>query len=178
MKSALKLVLPSKKYIDEIIAYKNEFDNNSSIHGSAGLSSYDDINVWLKKIDEARQGKNLEHGSVPNTCYLTVRVSDNKLIGSIDIRHALNEYLEKFGGHIGYAIRPSERKKGYATEQLRLALLKCMKMGIYKVLITCNKSNIGSRKTILNNGGIFQSEIMEGPEKNYNMVERYWIDLR
>ena len=178
MKSTLKLVLPSKKYINEIVAYKNEFDNNESIHGSAGLSNFDDISDWLKKINDSRHGKNLEHNHVPSTCFLTIRVLDNKIIGSVDIRHYLNENLEKFGGHIGYAIRPSERKKGYATEQLRLALLKCLKMNVYKVLVTCNKSNVGSRKTILNNGGVFHSELMEGTEKNYNIVERYWIHLR
>lgn len=93
----------------------------------------------------------------------------------IDIRHRLNEFLLNFGGNIGYSVRKSERRKGYATEMLKLALKKCIELNIKKVLITCNKDNIGSAKTIISNGGILENEIFD-PDDN-KMTQRYWITL-
>ena len=91
----------------------------------------------------------------------------------IDIRHRLNDYLLNFGGHIDYSVRKSERQKGYATEMLALALIECMKLNIKRVLITCDKDNIASAKTIINNGGILENEILEGS----GITQRYWINL-
>ena len=93
----------------------------------------------------------------------------------LQIRHCFNDYLEKFGGHIGYSVAPSERRKGYATEMLKAALPKCRELGLDKVLITCIDHNVGSRKTILANGGIYESTVYE-PDEKVNL-ERYWIDL-
>lgn len=86
----------------------------------------------------------------------------------IDIRHRLNDYLLNFGGHIGYSVRKSERQKGYTTEMLALALIECMKLNIKRVLITCDKDNIASAKTIINNGGILEGS---------GITQRYWINL-
>ncbi|NOW05617.1 putative acetyltransferase [Clostridium beijerinckii] len=104
---------------------------------------------------------------------MAVSVSDGHLIGMIDIRHRLNDYLLNFGGHIGYSVRKSERRQGYATEMLGLALKECVKLGIKKVLITCNKNNIGSAKTIVNNNGILENEVDEGNR----ITQRYWVYL-
>ena len=93
----------------------------------------------------------------------------------LQIRHYFNAYLEKYGGHIGYSVAPSERRKGYASQMLKLALPKCKELGIDKVLITCIEDNIGSRKTILANGGVYESSVYE-PDEKINL-ERYWIDL-
>ena len=90
-------------------------------------------------------------------------------------RHYLNEYLEKFGGHIGYSIAPSERRKGYATQMLKATLPVCKKLGIDEVLITCIRGNEGSKRTILNNGGVFESIVYEPDEKVE--LEKYWIML-
>ena len=94
-------------------------------------------------------------------------------MGAVNIRHYLNDTLLKAGGHIGYGIRPSERRKGYATAMIALALDECRKLGINKVLICCNKENIGSAKSIINNGGILENEI----EEDGHIIQRYWIQL-
>lgn len=91
----------------------------------------------------------------------------------IDIRHRLNDYLKNFGGHIGYSIRKSERQKGYATEMLALALKECEKLNLSKVLITCDKENVASAKTMINNGAVLENEVSEGNR----ITQRYWITL-
>ena len=98
---------------------------------------------------------------------------DKTILGAVNIRHYLNDYLLNFGGHIGYGIRPSERKKGYASLMLSLALPIAKKLGINKALITCDKNNIGSAKTIMKNGGVLENEVMEDGE----ITQRYWINI-
>ena len=95
------------------------------------------------------------------------------MVGIIDIRHRLNDYLLKFGGNIGYSVRKSERRKGYAKTMLALGLEECRKLGLEKVLITCDKENIASAKTILACGGVLENEI---PEER-RITQRYWIAL-
>ena len=104
---------------------------------------------------------------------MTIRKSDNKIVGNLQIRHKLDEQFLIYG-HIGDSVRPSERRKGYATEQIRLALQKCKELGIDNVLMSCNKTNIGSAKSIINNGGILENEINVGNE----LMQRYWISLK
>jgi predicted acetyltransferase len=112
---------------------------------------------------------------VPATQFIFVREDDEKIVGMLQIRHFLNDYLEKYGGHIGYSVAPSERRKGYASGMLKCALPECRKLGMEKVLITCIDNNIGSRKTILANGGVYDSTVFEPDEKVF--LEKYWIDL-
>lgn len=98
----------------------------------------------------------------------------NILLGAVNIRHYLNDYLLKYAGHIGDGIRPSERRKGFATEMIRLALIECKKIGIDKVLMVCDKSNIASSKTIIKNGGILENEFVD---ENGVIQQRYWIEI-
>lgn len=93
-------------------------------------------------------------------------------MGAVNIRHRLNEKLLNSGGHIGYGIRPSERRMGYASVLLALTLEITRDMGLNKVLLVCDKGNLASEKTILKNGGQFESEYVE---ENGNVVRRFWI---
>ena len=171
------LVIPDKKYEGKAKEYIQEFlNNNSQIHGVGELDeSIDNYDMWLKRVDDYSNGRNLKEGHVSANTYFAVSEDTDKLIGMIDIRHKLNDYLLKEGGHIGYCVRPSERKKGYATKILYLGLEKCAELGIDKVLITCDKSNIGSAKTIQNNFGILENEIQCSDLKE--LLQRYWIDV-
>ncbi|MDF2700105.1 MAG: acetyltransferase [Haloplasmataceae bacterium] len=126
---------------------------------------------WLEQTSKIEVQATCPKHFVPAHTYFLVQ--NNKIIGAINIRHYLNDYLFNFGGHIGYGIRPTERKKGYATQMLKMALPIARELGINKALITCDKSNIGSRKTIVKNGGVLENEVVDNDE----IVQRYWINL-
>lgn len=175
-KDELELVFPTKEYKKQVEEYCQEFFDNgeNEISGDGELDEIKDFDKWLLKIQNDLSEETVEQNRVPATMYLTIRKSDNKIVGNIQIRHRLNDFLLKCGGHIGDSVRPSERRKGYATEQIRLALKKCKELGIGNVLITCDKTNIGSAKSIINNGGILENEInVDGIVK-----QRYWISLK
>ena len=113
-------------------------------------------------------------GFVPDSTFFCLDEERNILVGAVNIRHYLNDYLLMYGGHIGDGIRPSERRKGYGTAMIALALEECKKLGIEKALMVCDKTNAGSAKTILNNGGVLENEVIEEGK----LKQRYWIDVR
>lgn len=175
-KDELELVIPTKEYKKQVEEYLQEFLDNgeNEIAGDGGLDRIKDFDKWLKKIQNDRNIEATDKDKIPSTVYLTIRKSDNKIVGNLQIRHKLNKKLLNYGGHIGDSIRPSERRKGYATEQIRLALEKCKELGINNVLMDCDKSNIGSAKSIQNNGGILENEVYVENE----LIQRYWISLK
>ena len=172
----LELIFPTKEYKKEVEEYLQEFLNNgeNEIAGDGGLDRIKDFDKWLEKVKNDLSIDTIDKDRIPATVYLTIRKSDKKIVGNLQIRHFLNEKLLNYGGHIGDSIRPSERRKGYATEQIRLALEKCKELGIDRVLMDCDKTNIGSAKAIQNNGGILENEIYVENE----LVQRYWISLK
>ena len=110
---------------------------------------------------------------VADSTFFCLDEERNVVVGAVNIRHYLNEALLLDGGHIGDGVRPSERRKGVATRMIGLALEECRKLGIYKVLMVCDKDNIGSAKSIRNNGGVLEDEpVVDGIPQ-----QRYWIDL-
>ena len=170
------LIEPTTEYSRQIQSYRKEFlDSGDSMDGTGDLRNFDDPREWIDYVEKHKDPQTVPEGRVPSTQFIFVREEDSKIVGMIDIRHHLNEFLEKFGGHIGYSVAPSERRKGYATQMLKEALSVCKDLGIRKVLITCIKDNEGSRRTILNNGGIYESAVYEPDENVY--LERYWIEL-
>jgi predicted acetyltransferase len=172
--SRLKLILPSPKYEKEILEYKNEFlENGDSMDGTAGLKDIETFDEWYELLCSNAKGETLMDGFVPATLYMAFSKEDMRLVGMIHIRHYLNNHLLNYGGNIGYSIRKSERQKGYAAEMLGLALEKCKELKLEKVLITCNKNNIASAKTMLKNGAQLENEILKGND----VIQRYWITL-
>lgn len=173
----IKLILPSEESLDQVWAYRQECqDADSSMDGCGSLRYNESPEQWLADVWAYADPATVPEGKVQATQFLTVRESDGMLVGMVNVRHYFNEYLEQFGGHIGYSVRPSERRKGYAREQLRLALPFCKEtLGLDRVLITCLPHNEGSRRTILSAGGVYESTAHE-PDRNVDL-ERYWITL-
>jgi predicted acetyltransferase len=173
----LVLIIPNITHKIEAINFIKEFrEYNSKINGTGALDSHlDNYDGWLKKLENDLDYNNIKPDRVPANTYFAIREKDNKIIGMINIRHKLNDYLLERGGHIGYGVRPTERKKGYATNILSLGLKRCKELGITKVLITCHKDNIGSVKTIQNNNGVLENEIID--DENKKILQRYWVNL-
>ena len=168
------LIKPNLSYADEIIKYKEEsLKENPLINGSAGLNRFSSIEDWLEELKKRSSEATVPEGLVPSSTYLGVREKDNYIVGMIDIRHYLNEYLTQVGGNIGYSVRKTERNKGYAKQMLKLALEKCNELKIKKVLITCDEDNIASEKVILSTNAKFEDiRCIDGENK-----KRFWIDL-
>jgi len=172
----LKLVYPTKKYEKEAFGYMHEFtEYKSELNGIGGLDRYPNYDEWLLKIEKDLDISNIPEGRVPGNTYFCVRMLDDKIVGMINIRHRLNEFLLREGGHIGYSIRPTEREKGYATLMLKLGLQKCRELNLNKVLITCDKINNASAKVIQNNNGILENELYS--DTYSEIIQRYWIEL-
>lgn len=149
-----KLVVPTIEWKHQAIDYINEFYKyNSDINGTGGLQRYlDNYEQWLEKLEEDYKRQPTEE-KVPARTYFFVRESDNKIVGMINIRLTLNEKLKKYGGHIGYSIRPTERRKGYNKINLYLGLKICKKYGINEVFMDADKDNLASWKTMEALGG-------------------------
>ena len=168
------LVKPNLSYADEIIKYKEESLKESPlINGSAGLNNFSSIEDWLEELKKRSSEDTVPEGLVPSSTYLGIREKDNYIVGMIDIRHYLNEYLTQVGGNIGYSVRKTERNKGYAKQMLKLALEKCKELKMKKVLITCDEDNIASEKVILSANAKFE-DIRSFDGKN---KKRFWIKL-
>lgn len=152
-----------------VMAMMAEFEATKS-PADGGFWSQEDFNYadWLQYNLNAEQGLNLPAGFVP-AIQLVSFDDRGQALGFLHIRLMLNDFLLEQGGHIGYSIRPSQRQKGYAKEQLRLGLEECLKKNIKQALVTCHRNNEASRRTILACGGI-----LEDVRKD---TERYWINL-
>ena len=169
----LRLVLPTELYEDEWYSIVKEIEDAGEKMTPYSLkASTNNYEEYLRVTRDVSNGVNL-NGLVPADTYFLVAGEDTRVLGAINIRYVLNDYLLNYGGHIGYGIRPSERKKGYATKMLELALALCRQKGMEKVLLTCDKGNIGSAKTMSKNGAVLENEV----EENGKTVQRYWITL-
>ncbi|MGL6106150.1 GNAT family N-acetyltransferase [Romboutsia sp.] len=116
----------------------------------------------------------MPEGFVPYTIFYALDIDTNNIVGQASVRHELNDYLNFRGGHIGYYVCPNQRKKGFGTEMLNEALRFCKELNLNKVLVTCDETNIGSNKIILNNYGILDSKDIDSDGVNFN---RYWINI-
>ena len=165
---SLQLVIPKKEHETAVMDFREEFlKAKEKISGSVGLEQAENYEDWLGH-------KYIPHyGSVDEAVFLAFD-SVGKLVGISDIRLGTNDFIQTFAGQIGYSVRPSQRKRGYASEILKLTLMEAAKCGLSKILITCNEPNIASAKVIEKNGGVLEKII---PHPGFSDVKRYYIDL-
>ena len=168
---------PTLEYTDDIQKFRLEILDSNDTDSFAGCNNLREClsaKEWIKTIEIMENDETCPKERVPSNIYIAVRISDNRIVGIIDFRHHINHpILSEWGGHIGYTVRPNERKKGYAKEMLRQNLQNCKSYGLDKVMITCDIGNIASEKTIIANGGIFEKEIYVEDD----IMKRYWIYL-
>ena len=171
----IKLVRPDESYAAQYISYRDELlAAGSSMDGAGPIRRIADPLEWLAEINKYENPATIPENFVRATQFLAVR-PDNHLVGMIQVRHYFNDFLEKYAGHIGYSVRPSERRKGYATAMLAAVLPFCRQIGLNRILISCLIGNEASRRTILRNGGVYESTVFYPKANEY--LERYWITL-
>jgi len=172
----LELAEASKIHEKQAMAYRKEYldHGEKSINGSGGLIRYESYDEWLAKISAQKEIKP-SLTDTPATTYFTIRKSDNKIIGSTQLRHYLTEKLQRDGGNVGYGIRPSERGKGYGVKQLALVLEEARVLNISQVMVHCSKDNRASAKVAIRNGGLLVCEGFD--EEEGKVSEIYQIDL-
>ncbi len=167
----LRLVKASNQYCNQISDMLDEWNATGEkiIPYAIRRIDYQDFAYYCDNLEV----KDASGGLVPDSTFFCLDEERNIIVGAVNIRHYLNASLLLNGGHIGDGVRPSERRKGIATKMIALALDECRKLGIEKVLMVCDKDNIGSAKSIQNNGGIMENEI----EVDGVIEQRYWIEL-
>ncbi|MBQ7865711.1 MAG: GNAT family N-acetyltransferase [Clostridia bacterium] len=173
----MMLVEPGMEYAEEIMAYRQEMlDAGSSMDGCGNLRRCEKAQDWVDRNNAMKREETLPDRDklVVSTQFAYVRKRDGRILGMIQVRHYLNDYLRDYAGHIGYSVRPSERRKGVATAMLREVLPFCKSIGLDKVMIACEPDNPGSRGTILNNGGEYWRTVHFAP-KDIDL-EHYWVN--
>lgn len=170
----LNLVKPDTKYKSQYIEMMEYWaSTGEELVPWVLKEDYSDFDSMVKKFDNYSRGIDVGDNFVPNTTLWVYESDADKIAGAVNIRHYLNTALLAYWGNIGYGIRPDERKKGYATQALSMALDICRGMNMEKVLLSCNNYNTGSAKVIMNNGGVLENEV----EHEGRILQRYWIKL-
>ncbi|MBP3233824.1 MAG: GNAT family N-acetyltransferase [Eubacterium sp.] len=163
---------PIKEYEAEALSFKQEFIEKGelTINGSELLDQMDSYDEWLKSVTDNTSLETVNPSWVVTDTYFAFN-DNERLVGIIDLRHALNDFLKDFGNS-GYSVRPSERRKGYATEMLRLIIHRAVEIGLDNLQLSVERSNEPSVKTILKNGGKYErSFTFEGEEADVYMIK-------
>ncbi|MFT4537302.1 MAG: putative acetyltransferase [Saprospiraceae bacterium] len=169
----MKIVKPSIEYRDTFIDGLKEYQLEG---GFPTVDAEERRENFLKYIGRLHLEFKEGHGDTEKIHMEHLWLIDRKkYIGTALLRHQLNDNLLNIGGNITYEIRPSERRKGYGKKILELTLLEAKKRGMVRVLVTCDKDNIASRKIIEANGGIQDTSFFEKGMRIKKL--RYWIHL-
>ena len=171
---------PSQERKKDILDYLNEFVlYHSDVNGAGALDKILSGQSFEEALDRCLNMKNEEYAKKYGRCqsktFLLIRKKDNKLIGMINVRWNLTEEMKRFGGNIGYGIRPTERRKGYNKINLYLGLLEAKKIGLDKVMLDCETSNIASSKTMTSLGGVLDRTEIDPYDGILTSV--YYIDI-
>ena len=169
----MELVRPTAQFKNSYLAAISElraYKLNSSIDFDLAEMDFDD---FVRTLNDRAEGKGLPEGYVPDSIFWLV--DNDEFVGDVRIRHRLNDHLLHVGGHIGYYIRESKRGQGYGNKTLAMALPKAKELGILRVLITCDETNVASRRIIEKNGGILEDK-RPNPEGGPDKL-RFWISL-
>jgi predicted acetyltransferase len=178
--SDLLFIEPSEEHEAMVWAYREESlaADEVPIHGAPMLAELDTYSDWLKVARCDFSEKTGTAGWVDATTLLAVREADGKLVGIVNVRHELTDFLRETGaGHIGYSVRADERRKGYATQLCRKALDVARGLGLDAVMLGCSKCNIASQKTIITCGGVLEREVKDSPLTPGCSSVVYWINL-
>ena len=171
----IQLVQPTHLHKSAIAEFLAAFPSSEDgIHGSAMLMFADSIESWLEEVEHSRHKETVKEGWVPFEQFIALN-EEQKIVGMLNFRKELNEFLLAYGGHIGYSVHPMYRKRGIGSLMLALALNEAKKLGIHKVLITCTDHNLGSIGVIENNGGVLENKVID-PGDN-ELTRRYWIEI-
>lgn len=173
----LKLIKPMLDWNEAIKDYRSAFTNvPNGIAGTSMLVNFDNIHEWLTQLALYENHETLPNPNfVPGFQYILIHEADHKVIGMLNLRTELTDYLFNYGGHIGYSIAPSVRQKGYGSLMLKKGLKEAKKMGLTRLLVTCNDDNPGSAGVIENNNGIMEDKRFDEAEGKW--IRRYWIAL-
>ena len=164
--SEIILIKPTKEYAEQVMAYKEEMlQHGDSFDGCAGLEDVQSFEEWIDFENRLKEKYKSEY--VPSEVFLAIRQKDKYVVGMIDFRHPLSDFLFNFGGNIGYG-----------SEMLKLILPICRQLGETRVLLTCDKMNEASQKTIIKNGGVLEKEVIDTVGLSESgVILRYWITI-
>jgi predicted acetyltransferase len=176
---AMRMVRPGHELYASFVDMAQEFRARGEQDWPHGASAgdrlaLDDFPGYVRRVDQWARGESQPPGYVPDTTYWLVVAG--RVVGTLNLRHELNEKLEYEGGHIGYCIRPADRGKGYMTGFLRMGLEEARNLGLTRVLITCTRSNAASAAVIRRCGGVLEDE---RPSRLHagELTQRYWVGL-
>ena len=167
----ITLKRPTKEDEAEARAFKQEFLDNgeTTINGSELLDRMESYDEWMKSVTDNTSPDTVNPSWVVTDTYFAFDANDN-IVGIIDLRHELNEFLKDFG-NCGYSVRPAQRRKGYATRMLQLILERARQIGMDQLQLSVERSNEASVKTITKNGGKYErSFTFEGEEADVYML--------
>lgn len=167
----INFILPTDTNRKDVLSFYNEIQDSGG--ECIGFGNYKDYERWLTGMQNRHIGENLPEGYVRENFYLCY--NEEVLVGVFSLKFELTEFLLNFGGHIGYAVRPSARNRGMATQMLKQGLELAKQFGFERILCVCDEDNYASEKVILKNGGILENELYDPDEKV--VIKRYWIQL-